>query len=322
MTTHDWRPTASFAALRRRAHVIDVIRGFFRSRGVLEVETPLLGHSTVTDPNLHSLHTEVTLPGEPLPVRMHLQTSPEYALKRLLAAGSGPVFEICRSFRDGEAGTSHNPEFTMLEWYRPGWDHHRLMDEVDDLLATVLGCRAADRRRCAEVFSALAGVDVHRDDAARLRSRCAALGVAGAAELDREGCLSLITARIVEPRLGRGRPTFLLDFPVDQAALARIRPGDPPVAERFEVYVEGVELANGYHELADPEEQRRRFAHDLELRRGTGLPTPEPDELLLAALDHGLPDCAGIALGLDRLVMLAVEARSIDEVIAFPIERA
>ncbi len=322
MSENEWQPCASFASLRRRAEVLHQIREFFVSRGVVEVETPLLSRHTVTDPNLDSLLTKVIVSGSPEPVRHYLQTSPEFNMKRLLASGSGPIFQICKAFRDGESGRKHNPEFSMLEWYRPSWDHHQLMDEVDDLLSAVLDVPAGERRTCAETFDEFAGVDVHRDDAPRLQGRCDALGLDTPAALDREGLLSLLMARIIEPQLGSARPTFLLDFPTDQCALARIRPGNPPVAERFEVYVEGVELANGYHELTDLEEQQRRFDNDLEVRRQRGLPTPQPDQRLLAALEHGLPDCAGIALGLDRLVMLATGASSINEVTAFPIDRA
>jgi lysyl-tRNA synthetase class 2 len=319
MADSDWRPAASLATLRRRAEIVDGVRAFFKTRAVLEVETPLLCRGTVTDLHLSSLRT-----GAQLPARLFLQTSPEFAMKRLLAGGSGPIFQICKAFREGEAGRRHNPEFTMLEWYRPGWDHHRLMDEVDALLKAVLGVPAARRVTCTELFADAAGVDVHRDDAARLKARCIELGVGGARELelDRTGWLSLIMTELVEPGLGRGRPTCVLDYPADQAALARVRAGDPPVAERFEVYVDGVELANGYHELTDPSEQRRRFDCDLAQRRDRGLEVPELDERLLAALEHGLPDSAGVAMGLDRLVMLATGAETIDEVIAFPIGRA
>lgn len=313
-----WRPTAPLENLRRRAEVMAVIRRFFAEREVLEVETPLLSHGTVTDLHLHTLRTEVDAPGGG-PATLWLQTSPEFAMKRLLAAGSGPIFQLCKAFRDGEAGRRHNPEFTMLEWYRPGWDHHLLMDEVDALLAAVLGAAPAERLAYGELLARTAGVDAHRDDAATLRRRALELGLADVPGLaGREGWLSLVMTHVVEPTLGRGRPTFVLDYPADQAALARVRPGDPPVAERFEVYLGGLELANGYHELVDAAEQRRRFASDLAARRAAGLPEVPVDERLLAALEHGLPAAAGIALGVDRLVMAAIGATSIDEVIPFP----
>ena len=316
--TTNWRPTATLDALRARGDTLASIRGFFAERGVLEVETPALSEATVTDVHLHSIACRLEAAGRP----HYLQTSPEYAMKRLLAAGSGPIYQICKVFRDGERGRRHNPEFTMLEWYRPGWDHHRLMDEVDELLRAVLGTPAAERLSYAEAFQRHAGVDPHAADDGELRSRVAALGVSGVAELDRDDLLNLLLSHTVEARLGVGRPTFLFDYPASQAALARVRPGDPPVAERFEVFIDGIELANGFHELTDPEEQRRRFAADLAERRRHGLPEVEVDDRLLTALAAGLPDCAGVALGVDRLVMLRLGAVDIADVIAFPIDRA
>ncbi len=224
--------------------------------------------------------------------------------------------------RDGEAGRRHNPEFTMLEWYRPGWDHHRLMDEVDDLLAAVLGTGPGERLSYAEAFARYADVDPHAEPQSVLQARVESFGVSSAGELERNDLLDLILTHVVEPKLGHCQPTFIHDYPASQAALARVRPGDPPLAERFEVFVEGLELANGYHELTDPGVQRQRFEADLEARRGAGLPEVPIDDHLLAALEHGLPDCAGVALGVDRLVMLAAGTREISEVVAFPVDRA
>jgi lysyl-tRNA synthetase class 2 len=297
--------------------MVTAIRGFFAEREVLEVETPLLSQATVTDVHLESLRVvardDTTL---------YLQTSPEFAMKRLLAAGSGPIFQIAKAFRGSEAGRRHNPEFTMLEWYRPGWDHHRLMDEIDDLLGVVLGVERAERVTYAEVFNEHAGLDPHRSSTARLRSRVEDLGVREVDTLDRDDLLNLLLTHVVEPKLGRGRPTIIHDYPESQAALAAVRSGDPPLAERFEVFVGGVELANGYHELTDPVEQRRRFDRDLGDRRSRGLEEPPIDERFLAALESGLPECSGVALGLDRLVMLKSGATEISHVIAFPIDRA
>jgi lysyl-tRNA synthetase class 2 len=319
--TDAWRPTASIDNLHRRAEIIRHIRRFFTERDVLEVETPLLSRATVTDLHLHTLATRGDVPGVG-PIDLHLQTSPEYAMKRLLAAGSGPIFQMCRAFRGAEGGRRHNLEFTMLEWYRPGWNHHQLMDEVDELLGEILGTPAAHRVTYGELIHDAVGADAHRDDAATLRQAALVAGLDDIAEPDRQAWLDLTMVELVEPRLGRGRPTFVTDYPASQAALARIRPGDPAVAERFEVFVEGVELANGYHELTDADEQRRRFEADLDARRAAGLAQPEPDRRLLAALEHGLPDCAGIALGVDRLAMLALGTDDIRDVIAFPIDRA
>ena len=326
--TIDWRPTASIEALRTRAEVLARIRGFFAERGVLEVETPLLGSAPVTDLHLAALSTRYRGPGHDDGLKLWLQTSPEFAMKRLLASGSGPIYQLGKAFRDGEAGSRHNPEFTILEWYRPGWDHHRLMDEVGELLGAVLcsdsDSDSADRITYSEAFQRHVGVDPHSVSIAELAARaCSLLGQA-APDLgnDRDGWLDLLLSHVVEPELGRGRPTFVFDFPASQAALARVRPGDPPVAERFEVWVEGIELANGYHELTDPAEQRRRFEADLAARRERGLAEVPVDQQLLAALEHGLPKCAGVALGVDRLVMLAAGVERIDEVIAFPVDRA
>ncbi len=322
MSIDDWQPTASLANIRLRAKILGQIRQFFADRSVLEVETPVLCNATVTDLHLHSLSTEAEIPGLGGRTRLHLQTSPEFAMKRLLAAGAGPIYQLCKAFRDQEAGRLHNPEFTMLEWYRPGWDHHRLMDEVGDLLALVLGTAPATRRSYGELFLTELGIDAHRDDADTLRRQALDHGLEDVAGLDREGWLSLLMTHSLEASLGSKAPTFLFDYPADQAALARIRHDDPPVAERFEVYVRGVELANGYHELTDGDEQWRRFEQDLQNRRGRGLPEPLVDHRLVAALEHGMPACAGVALGVDRLIMLAAGESRLADVIAFPIERA
>jgi len=275
--------------------------------------------ATVTDVHLRSLRC---VPDDADTPGLYLQTSPEFAMKRLLAADSGPIYQIAKAFRAAEAGRRHNPEFSLLEWYRPGWDHHLLMDEIDDLLGAVLDVPGGERLTYAEAFDSHAKLDPHTSSTDRLRYQVDRLGVRGLDQLDRDDLLNLLLTHVVEPQLGRGRPTFIYDFPASQSALAQVRPGDPPLAERFEVFVEGVELANGYHELTDPDEQRRRFEHDLEERRRRGLPKVPVDERLLAALDSGLPDCAGVALGIDRLVMLKAGVKDIAQVIAFPIDRA
>ncbi len=307
--------------------MLATIRRFFDARGVLEVETPALATAGVTDLHLHGLSTRVTLPGGP--ATRYLQTSPEYAMKRLLAAGSGPIFQIGKAFRDDESGRMHNPEFTMLEWYRPGFDHHALMDEMDALLAATLGTAPAERRTYAGLFQEHLDVDAHHADAEALATCAAKAGIeaVGLDDADRDTWLHLLGCHVIEPHLGRSegdqlRPTFVLDYPASQAALARVTNDDPPVAERFEVYIEGTELANGFHELCDAREQRCRFEADLERRRATGLAAVALDERLLVALEAGLPPCAGVALGIDRLLMIATGAQSIDEVMAFPIDRA
>lgn len=318
----DWRPTASLDALRERARVLARVRAFFAERDVLEVETPMLGSGNVPDPHLTGPTTELDLPGGRR--RLWMRTSPELAMKRLVAAGSGPIFEVARVVRDGEAGSRHNPEFTLLEWYRPGWDHHRLIGEVEDLLRVVLGVPTGERRTFEEVFAPL-GVDPHRAVPSRLQevARERGLDVRGMADADRDDWLSLLLTHEIEPSLGRGRPTVVFDFPASQAALARLRRrrDGVEVAERFEVWVEGVELANGYHELTDVVEQRARFVRDRATRGALGLPDVPLDRRFLAALEEGMPACAGVALGFDRLVMMALGTSSIRDVLAFPVDR-
>jgi lysyl-tRNA synthetase class 2 len=319
----DWRPSASIETLRRRAALLARARAFFASRGVLEVETPVLSRATVTDVHLASLATRIAgHAGE-----FFLQTSPEYAMKRLLAAGSGDVYQVQRVFRDGETGTNHNPEFTMVEWYRLGFDDGALMDEVEALLGELLGpgLRApAERVTYRDAIARVVGLDPYRAPvAALLDAARARLGaVPGDLAADRDACLDLLMGAVVGPTLGDGRLTFVHDYPATQAALARVKPGDPPVAARFEAYVGGLELCNGFHELVDATEQRRRFEADVAQRRARGLPTPPIDTHLLDALAHGLPDCAGVALGFDRVVMLATGAKHIRDVLAFDVERA
>jgi lysyl-tRNA synthetase class 2 len=324
----DWRPTASIETLRRRATLVTAVRGFFGARGLLEVETPLLVRHGVTDVHLASL------PLAP-PAQGFLHTSPEYAMKRLLAAGSGDIWQLCHVMRGDEGSPLHNTEFTMLEWYRTGFDMPRLIDEVAALAehvvasaAAVTGApppaRAIETLSYHDAFQRALGLDPLAAPLAALRDAAAPLAVAPAtlATLTRDELLDLLLALAVGPTLGRGRWTFLTHWPASQAALARLDPVDPRVAHRFELYADGVELANGFHELLDAAEQRARFEQDRAERRRRGLPDVAIDEPLLAALATGLPDCAGVALGFDRLVMLALGVPQIDAVIAFPAERA
>ncbi len=323
-TKVDWRPSSSMVHLRLRAEIIAQIREFFRQRHVLEVDTPSLSHATVTDPHV------IGIPAVFKPIGAHdeeivyLQTSPEYAMKRLLAAGSGSIFQLSKAFRQGEIGRYHNPEFTMLEWYRPGFDHHALMNEMDELLQLVLKVKAAERLSYAAAFEKFLGINPHLATSAELAA-CAQqqnLSFAATAETQRNFWLDLLLTHCIEPHIGKDVPVFLYDFPVSQAALAKIRPEQPPVASRFEVYFKGVELANGFHELQDAKEQRKRFEQDLEFRQESGISPVPVDEYFIAALEHGFPDCAGVALGVDRLIMLALKMNAISEVISFAFERA
>jgi lysyl-tRNA synthetase class 2 len=320
-----WRPTASIDVIRRRARLLADIREFFRDAGVLEVETPIASVYANTDPGLESLTTGYVGPGFPAGLNLYLQTSPEFAMKRLLAAGSGPIYQICKVFRDSERGRLHNPEFTLLEWYRPGLDYHQLMDEVAALVQMALGnTMRQERTTYADLFRSQLELDPHRAGIQELSDCAVAQGVAphSAAALSRDDWLNLLLTHCIESDLGRGCLTFVHDYPPSQAALARVRSGPCPVAERFELYLEGQELANGFQELTDVAAQRSRFEADLVQRAGKGQAIPPMDERLLAALQAGLPECAGVALGLDRLLMLPTSARHIDQVLAFPLERA
>lgn len=316
-----WQPSASIAALRARAGVVNQVRRFFAERQVLEVDTPCLSKAAVSDPQLHPFFTDYLPEGGGAMQRLYLHTSPEYPMKRLLAAGSGCIWQLCKVFRNGEAGGRHNPEFSMLEWYRLGFDHHRLMDEVDALVTAVLDCPAARRVTYAGLFEECLGLDIHCCSDAELaeqgRLRCGFVG-----DMPRDGWLNLLFSHCIEPELLQ--PTMVYAFPASQAALARVVDGDDrvPSAARFELFIEGMELANGYFELTDADEQARRFEADQAERLALGKPALPTDECLVAALNAGLPACAGVALGLDRLVMLAMGARRIDQVLAFAFERA
>lgn len=320
-----WQPSAHLDDLRLRAKVIAQIRNFFAKRDVLEVETPLLASATVTDPHIQSISANCFNLKNNNTEAMYLQTSPEYGMKRLLAFGSGPIYQICKAFRNDESGRHHNPEFTMLEWYRPGFDHHDLMQEVGELLTCTLHTNPPEFLSYEDAFQKFAKINPHTAAIASLKERASHAdlpAIVGLNETKKNDWLDVLFIHLIEPNLGKGAPTFIYDFPVSQAALAKIRQGAVPVAERFEVYIEGVELANGYHELTDEKEQSRRFNEDLVMRQQLGLPQVPIDSYLLKALAHGLPDSAGVALGIDRLVMLAAKKQSIKEVITFPLERA
>ena len=316
-----WRPAAAMPAIRRRAQALRQAREFFHARGVLEVETPALVNAPVSDVNLGSARVE--LAGGP--GSLYLHTSPEYAMKRLLASGSGDIFQICRVYRGAERGRQHNPEFTMLEWYRLGLSLEALMNEVAALVRELAGADLPiEMLSYREAVVRHAGLDPLEaaDDELWRAAQGLGLSARQAAECGRDELLDLIVGAQVGPALGADRLTFVHRYPASQAALARLDPTDPRLALRFELYGRGMELANGYHELSDVAEQRRRFAVDQQARGRRGLPVNSLDAHLLAALEAGLPDCAGVALGFDRVLMLALGAERIDEVLAFPVERA
>ena len=313
----NWRPQASLQTLQARARMLKCIRAFFDARQVLEVETPVLYETGAMDPHIDSMSTHWSEHRPPV----YLQTSPEYAMKRLLAAGSGPIYQVSHVFRFGERGRQHHPEFSMLEWYRPGLDHHQLMDEVEALVQEVLNqsiqLRPTLRWTYRQAWQMMLSVDPFVINSADLQvlAKQRGLDTENIGE-DKDIWLQLLMSHVVEPALPKNTPVFIYDFPASQAALARIRYDDIPVAERFELYVNGMELANGFHELNHAAEQRRRFDDDNTSRKSMGKPNMQIDEKLLAALPE-LPDCAGVALGLDRLLMLATNSQTIDEVLAF-----
>ena len=310
----DWRPSADLNTLRRRASLLEDIRVFFRSRGVLEVETPVLAGAASTETHVSSF--EVRAPGDEC-MAGWLQTSPEFAMKRLLCAGSGPIFQITKAFRAGEAGRLHNPEFSILEWYRPGFGYEDLIAEVEDLLRDVLGRTEPRRLTYRAAFRRFAGLDPERASLRGLRSRCRARGWNEVRDADRDACLDFLLDDAVQGSLSPGVVT-LFDFPASQCSFARLKPTDRSVAERFEVFVDGVEVGNGYRELTDAREQLRRFEQDRGKRRQRGLPDVAVDHRLIAALSAGMPECSGVALGLDRLVMIASGRVRLEEVVSFP----
>lgn len=338
MTPDDWRPTAPLDVLRARARLRDVVRRCFIDRGYWEVETPLLSRDTCVD-------TWIDPVAVPHPAgngeTLYLQTSPEFAMKRLLAAGADAIFEFTRSFRRGEAGPRHNLEFTILEWYRLGETHHDQMTLVEELIRAVAATPTSGGRQpaaCASLpatpfprctYDAAAeqalGTTVLDKSPEQLRRIALDAGVTPPASLphsDRDGWLNLLLAERIEPWLARHPACFLYDYPASQAALAQVRTGPPDVAERFELYLGGLELCNGYHELTDPDELARRMEHHNAARIAHGQPALPTDSRLIAAMRYGLPPCSGVALGFDRLVMWRLGLPDLRQVLAFPLDRA
>ena len=315
---NDWGPSASLAMLKFRAGLLRSAREFFHERQVMEVETPTVLSATVTDPQIASLEVDAA-------PRRFLHTSPEYPMKRLLAAGSGDIYQICHTFRAGERSRLHNPEFTMVEWYRIGFDLQQIMEETTALIGRLLASQLpVESISYNDAFLRELDCDALDAPTPRLQGLCRQHGLAEQSLKDatRDDLLDFLVATQVGPRLGHGQISCLHHYPTSQAALAQVDRIDPRTALRFEVYVQGLELANGFVELADSEEQSARFQRDRAQRALRGLPDVQVDPRMLAALDAGLPGCAGVALGFDRVVMLATGAGSIDEVMAFPWERA
>jgi lysyl-tRNA synthetase class 2 len=324
-----WKPTASLDALRQRAAIVRSIRQFFHTRNILEVETPSLSANTITDPYLSAMSTHHTEPGASVSKKLYLQTSPEYAMKRLLAAGSGDIFQICKSYRDDEVGRLHNPEFTMLEWYRVNFDMQALIDEVAALLVTVLPSTAVEQFSYCELFERFTDFDPITISLHELRAYCNVNGLADYVKsleknIDenyhssvlKDSLLQVIFNQQIEPKIGISKPVVVTHFPASQASLATLS-ACGKTANRFEVYYRGIELANGFNELTQANEQLSRFQQDNLARVSLGMATKPIDDNFIEALRYGLPECSGVALGIDRLVMLASDKTSIKDVISF-----
>lgn len=313
----DWRPSASLDNLRARAQVMADLRRFFTAKGYLEVETPIMARYGISDPYLANISARFRNQD------FALQTSPEYHMKRLLAAGSGPIFQLARVFRDDELGRWHNPEFTLLEWYQLDVDHHMLLAEVDELLQQFLGCAPVQKRTYRAVFEDICGINPLQTTWQELQACLAKFEldqVLPKMEQDIDQYLFLLMSHVVEPALAHApNPTAIVDFPASQASLAQIVDG---CAARFEVYYRGIELANGFHELTDPALQAARFDADNHIRQAQGKPSAPIDIWLIQALEHGLPPCAGVALGADRLMALALQQTQLSSCLAFDFSRA
>jgi lysyl-tRNA synthetase class 2 len=319
-----WQPTASIESLRERARILQRIRAFFDQYEIVEVDTPLISQSGTPDPHLQSFTTYYLADPSIEPLLRYLHTSPEFPMKRLLAAQMGSIFQICKVFRQGERGRVHNPEFTMLEWYRPGFSFQQLIDEVLTLFTHVVGAYqhllAPEQITYQQLFLKYMHIDPLIADDEVLKNMAQQKGAEIHSTMSRNDWLDLLMSLYIEPELGKDRATCVTHYPADQAALARIDPANPAVAERFELYYQGVELANGFTELTDAREQRKRFEHENMLRKQSGLAEIHLDEHFLHALESGMPQSSGVAIGIDRLVMVALGKQSLDQVMAFPIE--
>ncbi|MDB2384731.1 EF-P lysine aminoacylase EpmA [Endozoicomonas sp.] len=329
MSPNSWKPSASMMALKERAALYREIRRYFDQQGVMEVETPTLSSTATVDVYIDSFHADFKPIGSAEAYTYYLHTSPEFAMKRLLSAGSGDIYSMGRVFRNGEAGGRHNPEFTMLEWYRIGMDSQRLMDDVSKLLSAVASFNEIKRCSYGELFQERLGINPHTASDQVLGDLVGEKVDARLKGLERNDCLDLLFSNVIEPDLGGDNSdvlsgVFVYDYPASMSALAKVRKNSKgqDVAARFELFVNGVELANGYHELLDPEEQQSRFKQEQRKREDRGFPVYPFDQRLVDALEHGMPDCAGVALGVDRLLMLMLKTHAISDVVAFSFDRA
>ncbi len=318
--SESWRPIADKQLIKLRAETYTRIRQFMAERKILEVETPVLSRATVTDVQLDSFRSKYSSPQTRADRTLYLQTSPEYAMKRLLAAGSGAIYQIAKVFRNEEQGKLHSPEFTLLEWYQPDYDHHQLMQELESFL-NYFGMNHCERTSYGEVFVEHTGLNPHTCKTNELKSLAQQYGLQSTIE-ERSGLLDFIFSDKITSTLGNTHPLLVYDYPACQCALAKLSDNMPKVAERFELFINGMEIANGFHELTDAEEQLVRFKQDLALRKKEKLPDLPIDHLFLDALRQGFPDCSGVAVGIDRLLMAITGVKDIREVLTFDIENA
>ncbi|MGH1461656.1 MAG: EF-P lysine aminoacylase EpmA [Neptuniibacter sp.] len=320
----DWQPSASIDILKKRAELFSYIRDFFKQRNVMEVDTPVMSNCAVSDPFIDSIEVNYQASVGQKPEPLYLQTSPEYAMKRLLAAGSGAIYQMSKVFRNGEFGNRHNPEFTMLEWYRPGMSDAELMDEVEALVKPVLQISSVERITYSDLFYRYLGFHPEEKTIEQLITETHKHMDVRLEDNDRDTWLNLLMSHVIEPQLKDTAAVFVCDYPASQAALARIRSNQQgfAVAARFELFVQGIELANGYHELTDWKEQQNRLEADQQKRAFSNLPLRPLDMRLVTALKSGIPDCSGVALGVDRLLMLALKTGSLAEVMPFDLSRA
>lgn len=328
----NWQSTMTWKDAQKRAKILQQIRQFFTERNVIEVETPALSQGTVTDVYLEAFSCEYDFladSGSSQSADLYLQTSPEFHMKRLLASGYGCIYQISKAFRHEEAGSHHNPEFTMLEWYRLGFDHFDLMNEVSELLKVVLLCAEPTKISYQELFLNNVKIDpltATRTELLQLIKQYDMLSdwliCDSKSDVDNDILLQFVFSEILEPCIGLDAPCFVYNFPKSQASLAKLSLTDERVAERFECYYRGLELVNGFHELTDEKLQLARFQEDNRKRLSKGLLQRPIDERFIKALSQGLPQCSGVALGIDRLMMLASNMTHIEKVISFPVNRA
>ena len=322
-----WQPTLTWEYAQKRAQVLQKIRHFFNERNVVEVETPALSQGTVTDMHLEAITCRYNFLSDSSTdqaTNLYLQTSPEFHMKRLLASGYGCIFQIAKAFRHEEAGRFHNPEFTLLEWYRLGFDHFKLMKEVAELLKMVLGCAEPTQRTYQHLFIERVNLDplsANREQLLTLIKKHNKLSEWLTLEQDNDILLQFIFSELIEPHIGNESPCFVYNFPRSQASLAKICPEDTRVAQRFECYFQGVELVNGFNQLTHVDLQLERFQEDNRKRKILSLQEKPIETNFIAALTQGLPECSGVALGIDRLIMLTLKAEHIEQVVSFPIDR-